>query len=409
MAVRHRVTRRLATAWCIFGVVLLTLFGVEGVLRLLFLTKDTFWDKPQELHVFDAPLGGDGSSAWLEAYEGEHLESARTEWHSYVYWRRQPYHGKYINVDAHGLRRTWTGAREEGRRLKVFVLGGSTIWGSGARDDFTIPSLIAKRLATGDVRADVVNLGESGYVSTQEVLTLLMELQQGNHPDAVVFYDGLNDTYSASQAGMAGSPQNEWKRSREYGLIDSPSRITGLFFRQLPGRFTGLNRLASQVRGWQLKRPTETGGANRHAENLADEVVRVYETNVRLVEALGQSYGFACLFYWQPTLFSKANPNSLERSLRQAASSRFGDALLLTRDRIQKSSALNTNPHFQDLSNIFDGDSDGVYVDLISHVNERGDGLIADVISRALIRQLSEKSRALPRAAHPAATDRVGR
>jgi lysophospholipase L1-like esterase len=392
MAVWHRVTRRLATAWSIFGVVLLTLFGVEGVLRLLFLTKDTFWDDPPGLHMFDAPLGGDGSSAWLEAYEREHLESARTEWHSYVYWRRQPYQGKYINVDARGLRHTWTGAREDGRRLRVFVLGGSTIWGSGARDDFTIPSLIAKRLAAGDVRADVINLGESGYVSTQEVLTLLLELQQGNHPDAVVFYDGLNDTYSASQADRAGIPQNEWKRDREFGLIDGPSRITGLFFRQLPGRFTGLNRLASQVRRPQLKRPTGTDGTNGQAENLAGEVVRVYETNVKLVEALGRSYGFACLFYWQPTLFTKANPTSLERSLRQAASSRFGDTLILTRDRIRRSSGLNANPSFHDLSNVFDDDSDGVYVDLISHVNERGDGLIADVISRDLIGQLSVRA-----------------
>lgn len=407
----RRVALRLATAWCICGVALLTFFGVEALIRLLFLTKDTFWDKAEELHMFDAPLGGDGSSTWLEEYEREHLESARTEWHSYVYWRRQPYHGKYINIDAGGLRRTWASPRAGGRRLKVFVLGGSTIWGSGARDDFTIPSLIAKQLAAADVLADVVNLGENGYVSTQEVLTLLRQLQQGNRPDAVVFYDGLNDTYSAWQMSEAGIPQNEWKRSREFGLIDSPNRIRDLFFRELPGQFTALNRLAARVRGWQQggqqKPSTGTDGANVRAEKLADDTVRVYEANVKMAEALGQSFGFACLFYWQPTLFTKANPTALERSLRQAASSHFGDTLILTHDRIRKSSVLSANPNFQDLSTIFDGDPDGVYVDRISHVDERGNGLIAGVIGRALIRKLSFA--ALSRPSDAEATERVGR
>jgi lysophospholipase L1-like esterase len=395
MTVWRRGALRLATAWCICGVVLLALFGVEGVLRLLFLAKDTFWDKPNELQLFNAPLGGDGSSSWLEAYEREHLESERTDWHSYVYWRRQPYRGKYINVDSGGLRHTWTSPDEDHRRLKVFVLGGSTIWGSGARDDFTIPSLVAKQLAATDVRADVINLGESGYVSTQEVLTLIRQLQQGSHPDAVVFYDGLNDTYSAWQSGTAGIPQNEWKRSQEFELTDRPNRVAGLFFRQLPGRLTALNRLAAHFRRQQLKRPAGTEGAHLSDDTVADDVIRVYETNVGVVEALGRAYGFRCLFYWQPTLFTKAHPTPLEKGLREAASSRFGDALIRTHDRIGKSSALQANPNFHDLSSVFDGDADGVYVDVISHVNERGDALIGDVISRALTRQLSEKSRAL--------------
>ena len=47
----------------------------------------------------------------------------------------------------------------------------------------------------------VVNFGESGFVSTQGVIQLILELQSGNIPDLVIFYDGVNDVYAAYQSG----------------------------------------------------------------------------------------------------------------------------------------------------------------------------------------------------------------
>ena len=57
------------------------------------------------------------------------------------------------------------------------MLGGSSLWGFGARDDQTIPSLLARRLHDRGVQVEVKNLSDLGYVSTQEVIGLLRELQ----------------------------------------------------------------------------------------------------------------------------------------------------------------------------------------------------------------------------------------
>src|SRR5262245_47091228 len=64
--------------------------------------------------------------------------------------------------------------------------------GTGVRDEHTIASLFAQRFAQfGWSDFHVVNYGESAYVATQSLLTLLLELRAGNIPEIVIFYDGI--------------------------------------------------------------------------------------------------------------------------------------------------------------------------------------------------------------------------
>lgn len=98
------------------------------------------------------------------------------------------------------------------------------MWGSGARDSFTIPSLLSQILSEHGISIHVVNYGESGFVSTQEVIALMLQLKKGNIPDVVMFYDGVNDTFSAFQHGIAGIPQNEFNRFREFNLLNYSRR-----------------------------------------------------------------------------------------------------------------------------------------------------------------------------------------
>jgi hypothetical protein len=64
-----------------------------------------------------------------------------------------------------------------------------------------------------------------GWVSTQSVIMLLRQLQHGNIPDVVVFYDGVNDTYAAYQQGFAGWPQNELNRVTEFNVTQHLSGL----------------------------------------------------------------------------------------------------------------------------------------------------------------------------------------
>lgn len=55
-------------------------------------------------------------------------------------------------------------------------------------------------------------------MSTQVVIALLLQLQKGQIPDLVIFYDGVNDMYSAYQQKVAGLPENEFNRVKEFNL-----------------------------------------------------------------------------------------------------------------------------------------------------------------------------------------------
>jgi hypothetical protein len=191
--------RLVRDAWLILGLSLLLFCLVEAGARLVLLVHRQVGHPP----VFDRRIRADtySDSAFARAYY-EEFDGRGTaiRWRSYVYRRRKPFHGKYINVDTAGLRITpapTPPAPASTRPLTVFMFGGSTLWGTGARDAFAIPALVAGELRHAGLNVEVTNFGESGYVSTQSLVALLLELRAGRRPDVVVFYDGVNDTFSA--------------------------------------------------------------------------------------------------------------------------------------------------------------------------------------------------------------------
>ncbi|MGO9118307.1 MAG: SGNH/GDSL hydrolase family protein [Desulfomonilaceae bacterium] len=168
-----------------------------------------------------SPSFRDTRPAPAEGYWDEyHPYSLR--WEPYVYWRRERTEGRYVNVSESGVRRTWTSktSRTSDGPCRIWCFGGSTMWGDGARDKFTIPSHIAKILSQQmpSTNVEVVNFGEIAYVSTQEFLTLYMKLRQGERPDVVIFYDGVNDVYSAYHNKEVGLPQYEYDRRSDFNL-----------------------------------------------------------------------------------------------------------------------------------------------------------------------------------------------
>ncbi len=166
---------------------------------------------------------------WGNRYFYEYWAATRNaDWHSYIYGRCHKFAGEFINVDKKGLRKTWNSFVDPGAKntLKIFFFGGSTGWGMGARDDHTVPSELSRMLSEKlSCSVEVTNFSENGYVATQSLLMLMLELRQGNIPDVVLFYDGINDAFSAFQNGCPGVPQNEYNRSLEFNIFHPSSRL----------------------------------------------------------------------------------------------------------------------------------------------------------------------------------------
>src|SRR5215813_4407022 len=217
-----RIIKAARDVWMILGIALIMFVALEAVISLGFYIRG-FWRPRAENFRIKADTYSD--SAWASKYyqEIEEIEKGRTlRWQSYVYWRRTPRRGEYINIGPDGLRKTISVSMSEGDGppMKVFMFGGSTMWGLGAGDDSTIPSIFAEEAKNKGVNCEVVNFGQYAYVSTQEVIELMLQLQKGNIPDIVIFYDGVNDTFSGFQLSVPGLPHDEIRREKEFCLLE---------------------------------------------------------------------------------------------------------------------------------------------------------------------------------------------
>ncbi len=111
------------------------------------------------------------------------------------------------------------GARPAGS-LRVFVMGGSQAWGSGAADSFsTFDQLLARRLAAQGLPADVYNAGVNG-AGISRVRWTWEALVAPLSPDVLVLDIGLNDS-----AGLAMTPDGAEKERRRAALLDELAAV----------------------------------------------------------------------------------------------------------------------------------------------------------------------------------------
>jgi lysophospholipase L1-like esterase len=407
MGTLKRLGKSVKDAWHIIGIVILLLCLLEGGLSIAFRIKDRLRSSPPAMaHPFEAAdIYSD--PAWAHSYytEFERTGSQRAgnlQWHSYIYWRRKPFAGSYINIDTDGIRQTTMPDPRQaaaGTALKVFMFGGSTMWGVGVSDAATIPSILAKELEREGVVAEIVNFGESGYVSTQEVIALMLQLQKGHIPDLVIFYDGVNDTYSAYQHQVAGLPQNEFNRVKEFNLSSagaSEQRRDMVIRDVLPKlatlRFAKglLQRLGIRRREVLVTNPVP-GMTEADTQVLAQALINTYTNNRELVAALSKHYRFEYLFYWQPTIFQKASLTNYELGQREAAQN-LEPLFRKTYDLMQQSARVpQREPPVRDLSLLLTDVANPMYVDW-NHVGEAGNKFIAQRMAQDVLKVVRTKA-----------------
>lgn len=383
-AVRRTLWRSLRSLWLGICAGLLVLLVMEGAARAV-LSVYRYQAGRDDVLEFEALLGQGAMAAtdWARDYVREFV-TIKTTWHPYVYWRVAPQQGRYINVDAHGIRRTWnaTSVPHVGQ-LKIFMIGGSGMWGAGARDEFTVPSLVAKRLAGATPDGVwVTNLAQIGWVSTQGVAGLLVELHRGHIPDVVIYNDGANDMYSAFQNGVAGLTINESSRAREFRLV-SDGDLWPVVLRRL-ALFKFAERASALGRGAQAQR--YPGDSAAMIEPLARSVVDVYLTNTEAVEALAVRFGFKAFFFFQPTLFTKRNLSEEERrEMARLRNARAISYVALVHKYLNERLASGRSAHVYNLADLFGDDGRTMFLDAV-HPLETGNDRVSAAMVEAVVR-----------------------
>jgi len=289
---------------------------------------------------------------WRQAYFAEYTH-VQPHYEPYLTMQLWDLTGRYINVHQ-GVRRSWD-ARSTGsaHRPTVWFFGGSTMFGVGQRDDYTIPSMVARRSAAAGQPIRVVNLGVPAFTNFQEVLTFERRLALRPAPDAVVFYDGLNDLTvqmlePSDQPAIYPADLNIPKPELS---VDQRWTRRSLIHR-LWGRYSPF-----------ASAPAGANPTGRSAAETARTTVDLYQRGLDLAGALARSHGTKLIAFWQPA--------------------RYFDGLTaarLVRTQLPRGVI--------DLSGSLDGiDRTRVYLDL-AHTNELGARLVADRMWPAIERQL---------------------
>jgi lysophospholipase L1-like esterase len=293
--------------------------------------------------------------------------------YSYLYepfslWKHQDFESGTLNV-RDGYRVTWVPTADVSAKIfTIYAFGGSTLFGAEGPDVYTVPSYLAKNL---DQRDDgftyvVRNYAVSGFTSDNEVHLLVQLLRDGHRPDAIVFYDGVNDIYYKSYLGV---PHYLYENFRALGAVSS---------RDLLSRAAARSRLVSL---WRDRRPKPTGIRDRTAlEEKMPAVLGNYFGNVELVRALGASYSFESHFFWQPTLFSTAKKlTAEEQNLRE----KYKDFAMPYKVANVTVTELLSQHRIHDLRHALDDVPESIFVDFC-HITALGNQAVAEAMTETI-------------------------
>lgn len=323
---------------------------------------------PPTLNAIRAALPYYQQTEWGAAHWRE-IDAIPNEYAPFVVWQQAPFDGQTVTMRGDGTRLT-PGADCTDGAFTVFMFGGSTLWGMGAPDDGTIPAYVQAALNEArDGAVCVVNFGVPGYVSTQGVIRLTTELQRGNIPDVVIFYDGINDVLATIQNDGAGAHQN----LSEVAAAFEPNTLARAAWDAL--QQTNTAQLVARLAATGNVRPPDD--APRTFAQLADETVNAYLLNLALVDALAAEYGFDYGFFWQPVLPLSDKPLTTEEAQFAGGLGAWQDLYALTYAGVADAAA--ERDHLHDIAGAFAGVERFLWIDPY-HIVPEGNAIIAQMM-----------------------------
>lgn len=317
---------------------------------------------------------------WTEQFirDQDQIGSATVRYAPFTVWKRPPYASETVNVDSDGLR-VVPGTDCGETSLKIWFFGGSTMWGTSSPDWGTIPAQFHTLAAEAlNVPLCVRNYGESAWVSTQSVIALMQQLQRGDVPDCVVFYDGANDLLWAF-----GNSQPY--QHAEYRLIASKFDRTGRgrgsrsHVRRDPADLLAFvaPRFKARFDRARYRAEWPKDDSREALSRLARETVEVCLANQRIVLALARNHGFEAHFFWQPHLIFDRKPlAAAERDILKQANPKWVDTFRMFTAAANEQVAAHFTPDFTDLSYSFKDCESHLYTDPV-HVSPEANAIIA--------------------------------
>ncbi|MDP6632289.1 MAG: SGNH/GDSL hydrolase family protein [Dehalococcoidales bacterium] len=382
----------------VFGFItfILVILVVEaGLQAVSFVTK--LDDQQQSGFAQKASLSPYEGIEWAGQYWEEIGEFSLTSvYKPFVGWKYGPYHGEYINVNSEGVRTTWRPGETPGELAEtLYVFGGSTVWGYGARDDHTIPSYLYKLLDSSDYDVEVHNYGEWAYTITQETVYLALLLKEGHRPDYVIFYGGANEVYAAYQSGVPDAHYDQLRISEKLGAEPSVPASVSSILNAIPVVLTSYSKIymvLDKTIQYIFRSSFQEQDLDAVASDYNDEELRLlsagiaenYLESINFLERLSQSYGFKYAYFQQPTTFTEKKLTDEET----ATDPRVTDSHHGLLQQMTYASLVGNPPaSFFSIMEALGDRTETYYIDFV-HISEKGNEVIATKIFEILEKDL---------------------
>lgn len=294
---------------------------------------------------------------------------------------------------------------------RIFLLGGSSLAGSGASSNATTIAAQLEKLLNEQRpgRYEVINAGVDGYFSYNELAYCLFDLIN-YQPDILIFYDGWNDfAYSNWLGGYKNQYQKDHCRPNyheyalylltifpqlekntniiNYNALFSKSYLT-IFMKRFIGRFMKTDLVINNV---------DVRNSKSKIRLTPDEAAGFYTANVASAAGLAASQDIKVIYALQPTILDKPALTVQEKgyfSSRPALTSelsnprKIGEFYAAVRRgyaSLQEKFSSDPRVVITDLSpTMWQGVTEEVYLDEI-HTNDVGNRIIAKKLSDLIV------------------------
>ncbi|MBM3910685.1 MAG: SGNH/GDSL hydrolase family protein [Thaumarchaeota archaeon] len=285
-------------------------------------------------------------------------------------------HYATVNINSQGFRGTEFSSIKEESTYRIFLIGASTTFGTGATsDDMTIPGLMQKKF--DEIRPDqvkIINAGISAANSNTENKLILDKIVNYD-PDLIIFYDGWADAWHRNIILAEIDPSHTDKSitasKKNLGIID---------FFQNELRIYRTPIVIYKTFFWDKTTHYQENIETEDFEKLAEKISLNWKKNKSEICKLGHDKGFKTIAILQPILGTGNKPYTNGEKVL-LPKTKFDIETLYILNKLEKplNELNNICDKVLDMRNVFDNISQPIYFDK-GHMNDYGNKIIADNI-----------------------------
>ncbi len=279
-------------------------------------------------------------------------------------------HFETYNINNEGFRGPEISKEKLENTYRIFVVGGSTTFGSGSTSDTTtIPGYLQKEFdnVNLDFKVEVINAGQMGMYSWGETQIVKNSLVHYD-PDLIIVYDGYNDMVKRYSVLRDGTTANS-----AFDEFWDKLRVHISYYKTFIAAYKIQN---------SLEREVVANGIIKHKESFQNKIpekASIWTIRMKEICEIGKNKNFETIFFLQPILDPDKKPltdfeqkHSRKNLIEPVSSSyqHYVDEL----DEVRKYCTGATN-----LSNVFNGISEPLFTDY-AHLADRGNQIVAKKI-----------------------------